>query len=63
MRILRRHWIGATTIASAAATPFAAWAMGESSLRAAVVLGAIAGISAARNWLAEPPRARAPERP
>lgn len=46
-----RYLKGALTILAAVAAPFGAWAMAETSLRAAIVLGIVAGLGAAHNWL------------
>jgi hypothetical protein len=45
------HWKGVLSILVAFSTPFGAWGMGESSLRAAIALGVIAGLTASYNWI------------
>ena len=47
------HWKGGLSIAIAALSPFGAWGMGESSLKGAIMLGVVAGLTAAYNWLDE----------
>ena len=53
MRKIRtlEHWKGALSILIATATPMGAYATGEASLRAAVTLGVIAGLTATYNWI------------
>lgn len=43
------------TISVAASMPFGAWATGETSLRAAIVMAVIGGLTALRNWLGDSP--------
>jgi hypothetical protein len=45
------HWKGTLSIAIAISTPFSAWALGEMSLRAALVAGLIAGMTGGYNWI------------
>lgn len=47
------HWKGGLSIAIATLSPFGAWAMGESSLKGAAMLGVVAGLTAGYNWLDE----------
>lgn len=47
-------------IASAAAAPFAAYASGESTLRAALITGLVTALMAAHNWLTPSPQRSAP---
>jgi len=59
-------WIrGALTVAAAGATPLTAYAGGECSLRAALILGAVSALAAAERWAAQAPqlgrRPRGPE--
>lgn len=51
-------------IAIATLTPFGAWAIGESTIRAAMMMGVISGMVAARRWFTENPyeRPRAPKK-
>lgn len=45
------HWKGALMIAVAGVTPFGAWATGEATLKAAILLGIAASGTAAINWI------------
>lgn len=45
------HWKGTLSVVVAIASPFGAWAMDQSTLRGAVVLGVIGGLAATYNWV------------
>lgn len=42
---------GGLAIATAVATPFGAWAMNESSIKAAIMMAVIGGLTSAYNWV------------
>jgi hypothetical protein len=46
-----RRWKGYLSIAIAAVSPFTAWGMGESTLKASIILALIGGLTATHNWL------------
>lgn len=46
---------GVLEIVGTAAAPLVAWAMGEATMRATLVLAAIAAMAATKRWLAESP--------
>lgn len=51
LKLNLKYLRGAISIVIAAVTPFGAYASGETSLRAAFALGAIASLIAIGNWL------------
>lgn len=46
-----RRWKGYLSILIASVSPFTAWGMGESTIKASIILAIIGGLTATHNWL------------